>query len=38
MVLMAMCDKKSFYPVNIILKICHIGNDEVNSVHIVLRK
>ena len=35
---MTVCDKKSFDLVNVVLQIGDIRDDQINSVHVILRK
>ena len=38
MILMSMSDDKSLYLIDIILQICYIGNDQIDSQHIIRRE
>lgn len=38
MILMTVCDDKTFHALYIIYQICDIRNDKINSEHVILRK
>ena len=35
MILVSVCDHKSFYFLNVLFQICHIRNNEIDSEHII---